>query len=192
MLYSSRDNYKTILFVVLSMTIIYYFLTMSGVINTDVFDSYEQRNLATNSSAESAGGRMGLWEQSLTNLINYPWGWSKYNDFYCHNMWLDIARCAGWIPFIIIVAFTFKHLVIIFKLFRIRNDWFIGFLIGINGCLILSSFVEPVLELSSTYFCIICLVWGVQQQYYCQIKRNLQNDYNYKLLGNYVKSDIYS
>ncbi len=173
-LYVSRGNIKNIIYIIILLIGLYYILVYTGFINEEVFEVYESRNNADFSSAASAGGRIEIWEESILYFAQFPFGWHNVpNTPYAHNLWLDIARCTGWLPFFLFIIITFKCINTLLKLYRKRGDWFIGFLIGLNGCFLLSSFVEPVVELSSTYFYLIFLIWGIQQQYYCQIKNDI-------------------
>ena len=43
--------------------------------------------------------------RGLVNLIDYPLGGLKHNEYY-HNFWLDIGRVAGILPFVCMVVYT--------------------------------------------------------------------------------------
>ncbi len=170
MVYKNRLNLKSFLLIVFLFIGIFYFLDSIGLVNNEMLDAYEERNTGDRSSAVTAGSRTEIWSQALSLLPVSPLGWYNVpNVPYAHNLWLDIARCTGWIPFILFFIIMYRCLSTLYILYRIRDDWFIGFLVGLNGCFLLSSFVEPVIESSSTYFYMIFLIWGVQQQYYYKV-----------------------
>lgn len=62
------------------------------------------------------------WErflEGMQNIILYPWG--KPDQLYYHNMWLDVSRVAGIIPFIFITLYTIKIGIRVIKIYRRRN-----------------------------------------------------------------------
>lgn len=77
-------------------------------------------------------------------------------------MWLDIARVAGLLAFIPFLIATILHGKNLLKLFRNRYITnFTAIIISINVAMLLSSFVEPVIEGSLLLFCILMMIWGI-------------------------------
>lgn len=124
-----------------------------------------------NNSEESlmgANGRADLWAESLKNLTTKPFGWkmggyASYISEYSHNLWLDVDRVAGIIPFIFLSLFTLLCIALIIKTLKIAPlqlyfnitvlVWFIGFMAVF--------FVEPVIEGIFALFLIFCLFIGI-------------------------------
>lgn len=168
MLYTARKHKGVIILVAIIALSVYYIISKSGMFVTEAMDAYQLRN--ENSSIVSGGMRVDLWEQGLHDMIEHPFGWSHLSHYYCHNLWLDVARCVGIIPFAILVVISIKNYRTTFKLYRIKGCPMNGLLVGLNVCMFLSAFVEPVLEGKSTYFYLMCMVWGMQRAYYERIE----------------------
>ncbi|WP_437371995.1 O-antigen ligase family protein [Maribacter litoralis] len=63
--------------------------------------------LQESNNTSSAGGRTSLWLQSLEKLFEYPFGWQGVGIRYSHNLWLDVARYSGLIPFILLIILPY-------------------------------------------------------------------------------------
>lgn len=145
----------------------YWAMIEVGILNEDVFAAYEDRN----ANISSGGGRTEVWLFSINQLVNNPFGWGRivideYSGGYCHNLWLDVARLSGWLPFGILLYITIDKIREQFCLFRLKGDSLAGFIINYALAIQVSSFVEPVIEGVSIYFYLLCLVWGIQTSYY--------------------------
>lgn len=91
------------------------------------------------------------------------------NDtFYRHNMWLDIGRVSGIIPFAIMIAYSVKTFIHAYRLFKYKmldtglRYMIILIYIGVS----LNFFVEPVLEGLISFFLVFILVNGMTDCFY--------------------------
>lgn len=166
LLFTGKSSVKQTIFFIISLIIITALLIHFQVISEDILMAYESRNTSDVSSLSSSGGRVNYWEYAFTKLPFSPLGWaSEPNSYFCHNMWLDIARCAGWMPLIIFLIINVRVFRTIKYLYSHKYNATTIFFIGFNVCALFSSSVEPVIEGNSTYFYMIFLIWGMQSMY---------------------------
>jgi hypothetical protein len=130
------------------------------------------------SSSSSAGGRTKLWQNAIDNFIKYPLGWEARR--YSHNVWLDVAKVGGIIPFILLIIFNFRNLYnlkTIFKFPKNNLEINVAFTLFTIGPLIY-FFVEPALEGSFFVFTFFCLIQGILKGYilnHCKPRNKLEN-----------------
>lgn len=155
------DNLKLVatLFAIVVITYIY----VPFDFDSPIFSTLGQR-LQTSSGAAStasAGNRTVLWAAGLKNLLEHPLGWEYH--MHHHNLWLDMAKKATFIPllfFLINNVFCYSS---IKKAFSISgND------IGFNVTLFLFFFstfllffTEPVIEGNFFSIVVYCLILGI-------------------------------
>lgn len=115
----------------------------------------------------SSDQRLTQFVEGLRNLYYYPMGGRK-EQFYYHNMWLDISRVSGLIPMVLMLAFdgfTFLHVIRLFKDQNldpgVRNVIFCVYLGILMNC-----FVEPVMEGLLSLFLAFCVVNGLTEAFY--------------------------
>ena len=125
-------------------------------IDTDILMAYEERNF----DIQTAGQRTMKWTHAFNSLMQYPFGWSENvmeTQYYAHNMWLDIARVTGLMPFIALLVVTIKAVFIQFRLLKIQADPFVAVTTGLSACFFLSCFVEPVsITAPQAHFTLVC------------------------------------
>ncbi len=161
-MYNKKGNKSTWIILVL---VVFVFLSTKSEF-TSITDAYTSRSDIEGHGLTDAGSRTDKWIDSLVRLFTSPWGWYKDVRYtFAHNMWLDVARLTGIIPFIAIVGTT----VVAFKntlcLYRVKNDSLVLTLVSIMSIFFLESFVEPVLEGFDLYFYLMCMFLGIQKQY---------------------------
>lgn len=169
-IYYYRSNRKKIIFVIFFCVVLFLVLSYIGVINQEVIDAYTKRNEA---DLSTGGDRTGRWGYAIEQLLFHPFGWAEHfgtTDVYVHNMWLDIAKVSGIIPFLLLVIPTFMSLIILFRLMRKKQDILVALFISLNTCFFLSCFVEPVY--GGLHLFLYVMVWGMQNQYMRQQRFN--------------------
>ena len=105
--------------------------------------------------------------RGLVNLIDYPLGGLKHNEYY-HNFWLDIGRIAGILPFVCMVVYTAvinTHALRIIKGKNIAEPFRYMILCVYIGIQI-NFFVEPILEGLLDFFLVFTLINGMIECYY--------------------------
>ena len=139
-----------------------------NVINQNVIDAYTNRNEG-GSSVSSVGGRWDMWTDGIQNVFRYPLGWdvegAQYG--YAHNLWIDVARVSGILPFLCFLMATLISYGKLFKLLRSKDMTIVPLLLGLNVCFFLSTFVEPVVEAIPLYFYLYMMLWGIQNAVLC-------------------------
>lgn len=133
----------------------------SGILSEDLFMAYEARNEVTDIS--SGGDRFWRWGKAIHQMFVYPFGWSTMyiKDYYVHNMWLDVARVAGILPFFCVLIATFLSGKDVYKIYKSIPSVLTTLLLSLYFCCFISAMVEPVIEGLPIYFYIFCMLWGI-------------------------------
>lgn len=107
--------------------------------------------------------RMNSVWNGIVSLIENPLGHVDHNYF--HNMWLDIGRIGGWIPFSGIMAFSVGTLFHLMKIMRGR--WIRTELRYLLFCLIIGAMInfltEPIIEGMVDFFYSHVLIVGMME-----------------------------
>jgi hypothetical protein len=142
--------------------LLYFILLKLGIFNNEVFDAYASRN---EGDLSTGGGRTERWEYALQQLFLTPFGWAENSgktDYFVHNMWLDIAKITGIIPFTLLLSCSISSFKILLRLLRIKRDLVVAVLLALNVCFFCSCFVEPVY--GGLHFFLYVMLWGMQKQ----------------------------
>lgn len=156
-----------ITFIVFFVGISFLISNVSFDLNQDWLSTFAGRMDKGGSDIASGGGRTERWTRSLENMFTKPLGWSVDEFGYSHNLWLDILRASGIIPFILLVVFSIKSFFTIKnadsknnKNFSFNNQVQIYAL-----AFFLIFMVEPIIEGAFSLFVLFCLVIGVINKY---------------------------
>lgn len=104
--------------------------------------------------------------KGLDNLFEHPLGGMQDTSYY-HNMWLDIGRVAGILPFMIMVVYSViinSHAIRIFRLCQV--DWFRYLILCVYLGIQINFFTEPILEGNIEYFLFFCVINGMVECWY--------------------------
>ena len=124
--------------------------------NSELLELYTERN----EDFATAGNRTNRWSYAIEQLFKYPFGWYDGTIYHVHNMWLDIARISGIIPFLILAYFAGKNIIGSFVLIKRYNTPLMYLMLGLNVCFFTSCFVEPIV--GGIHFMLYCMLWGFQ------------------------------
>lgn len=124
----------------------------SFVLNLDVVDRIQQNET----------GRLNIWLNYIfSDWWLFPFGGKQATVSYgfAHNLWLDVFYTVGYIPFILLVIFTFQSYGIINNFnksgYHGRKKY-----IYLIFAMMISSFVEPVIDSNPYYFLIFIMIIG--------------------------------
>ena len=151
-------NFSTVILLLFLASCVFWF---TG--NADVNSAYEARA----DSVSSGGGRSQLWEASIECLLKYPGGWVNEPGAiqqYAHNLWLDIARQTGWIPFIFMLIASIAAIRKMYILLMNDKNMQYIWLFTLNGTFFLAAMVEPVIEALPSFLYIGAFLWGLQDE----------------------------
>ena len=163
LIYFYRFDLSKILSGIIICSIIFLILVKLDIISVDVFNAYALRNEV---DFATGGNRTVRWLEALHQLFISPFGWAENNgttDYFVHNMWLDIAKVVGIIPFVTLLICTISSFRVLFKLIKLKKDVVVAMLLSLNICFFLSCFVEPVY--GGLHFFLYVMLWGIQKQY---------------------------
>lgn len=150
--------------------VLIFFLIYSFSLYLSQFDFFSGiTSRYSDSDLNTAGDRSVAWKLGFINLFEYPFGGEPMNRVsYYHNLWLDIRKVSGIIPFIIMIAFTFINFKFLFYNQNLRafsNSLLefsrIGFV-----TLLLIMFVEPIIEGSPLVFYFFIFFSGLNKSFY--------------------------
>ena len=161
---SFKANVKLFLIVLATSVLILKFIPLD--LNASYLSVLGSR-LQESGNVSSAGGRTTLWTNALENLFDYPLGWQGNNVRYAHNLWLDVARYAGLIPFTLLMIFTFRSLRNTLKAIRKNSKELLvnTTLIVFTLASMLIFFVEPIMEGLFFLFTVFCVFQGMINSY---------------------------
>ena len=154
-----KGNLGKLLFVVIVLLIGIYAILNYGTSGAEIIEAYDNRNLVESHGVESAGGRTDLWAMAVENLVRNPMGWQQKS--YAHNLWLDIAKIGGWISLLPFLIVTISFVGKLISLFRKSGTTFASTIVVLNLGIFLAAFIEPVIEGSMLFFCMLMFVWGI-------------------------------
>lgn len=152
----SLKSGKFLVMTVLLVLLVSFILGTTEIMKSEVVSLYAERN-----KVEGIEGRSDRWVDHFGNLLIKPFGWAEDGEiYYIHNMWLDIARVSGLVPFSILlvlsVSFFWKSIKNALK-YNYESSYLI---LGLNICFFASCFVEPIY--GGTHFMLYCMLWGCQ------------------------------
>lgn len=131
---------------------------------------YSNTNLALRFTNEASLGasddnRVNGLLIGIRELFTYPFG-GQIGQAYRHNMWLDVARVSGILPFMLLLAYSMvciKNAVYLYK-----NDAMPANLrylsISIYAGVYINFFIEPIWEGQLDFFLSMCLIDGMINQ----------------------------
>ena len=156
-----RENFKIhrIILGLFILVLLGFGLFALGAIDYEIFEAYQKREADASMGIATAGGRTQLWLDALDDMFMSPLGWEQ--QVYAHNMWLDIARVAGWFAIVPFLVATFFFLRKLWKLIRARYSNISLLLISLNVSMLLAASVEPVIEGSMLFFGLLMCTWGM-------------------------------
>ena len=128
------------------------------ILHTNLAARYERR-----ASLESSDSfRFQIFWIGLRELLQYPLG-GRADQLYRHNMWLDVGRVAGILPFCLLLIYSIKNFVNAAAICKDRN------VLPSLRCLLLFLYigayvncsVEPIWEGALNFFLALCVVDGM-------------------------------
>lgn len=154
--WKSRKQPYILVTAMIFVAVLYFLIQSSGLLSDELFSYYDSRN----EDISSMGSRSFRWTYALEQLFIQPLGWAQNGEiYYVHNMWLDIARISGIIPFILLLSFTVSGVLKSLRYIKRTENVLSYLLLGLNMCFFASCFVEPVY--GGTHFLLYCMLWGV-------------------------------
>lgn len=135
-----------------------------------VFEAYSDRNEDLE-NVSTLSSRTIMWSHAISNLLYYPFGWYGTDNQYSfmHNMWLDIARFSGIIPFLLLSIVTIKSFITNVRILKYTKTTLAYIFLALNFCFCMVVFVEPVY--GSLTAGLGCMVWGMQEAYLQKLKK---------------------
>lgn len=134
----------------------------------------------------SGTGRTWLWKLSVNNIFEHPFGWELPSSTsgaggYSHNLWLDVSRIGGIIPFFFLSFFTILCVYLVMKTIKVApyKLYFNTTVLVLFFGLMAVFFVEPVIEGMFNLFLVYCLLIGILSGY---VETELSAN---KILGKY-------
>lgn len=149
------------------LTYAFYHISFGGA--GEILEAYSERSTIT-----EGGDRTWRWIDALGRLFTSPLGWSNEDIYtYVHNMWLDIARVSGIIPFVFFTTATIKIVKTNISLFNMKNSKLSMLLVLLFASVFLSYMIEPVIEANIFYLMIFTWIWGIEREVEYEMRRKI-------------------
>lgn len=161
--YRSHGNAGKFLLLSAFVFIIFALFFSENLLPSEFAESYAERE-----NVMEGGNRTWRWIDALGRLFTNPFGWvadDMVSYSYVHNMWLDIARDAGILPFIFFLLPTIQSIKSCIKLNKAKNDNVCLCLITLYACVFFAYFIEPVFESNIFHIMLFTWLWGVMREY---------------------------
>lgn len=158
LLYNSKFRLSQFILYLFAAVVFVHILLYFEIISSEIITAYQARETHDSYGMATAGGRMEGWQVSLYNLFTCPIGWQL--EYYAHNLWLDIARVGGWLPFISFIIATVLFLKRLIVLIKKRQSSVTNLLFTLNIVMLIAAGVEPVIEGSISFFLLLLMMWG--------------------------------
>lgn len=166
--YKYRKNIFFIVFSVTLVVVVIILLFKYGIISSDIIEAYEQRALYDEINDRGLTSERDIrWFVSIKNIFIYPFGWrNEYMGFnpYAHNLWLDVARDAGFLPFTILFIASCISIKDILRISLREFKTYNAILTLLYITFFISSFLEPVIQGIPLYFYLFTMLWGISRQ----------------------------
>ncbi|MCL6275545.1 hypothetical protein M3P19_16135 [Muricauda sp. 2012CJ35-5] len=161
---TAKENAVLLFFLVVAVGLILN--KVSFDLNADWLSSFASRMDGGRADVASGGGRTERWVKSFENMFTKPLGWDVNEFGYSHNLWLDVLRAGGIIPFLLLVIYSIRSFNQIRKIIKTNEHLFINGFILIYGLAFLLIFmVEPIFEGIFSLFVLFCFFKGVINKY---------------------------
>lgn len=161
---SFSKNIRLLITIAIPLVVIFFSISA----NSPFLNILEQRN-NTEEQLLEVNGRAELWLASLNNLTTKPFGWKMHSDIssYSHNLWLDVDRIAGIIPFVFLSLYTISCIFLVIKTLKIvpYNLYFNTTILVLFIGFMAVFFVEPIIEGAYFLFLIFCFFIGILSGY---------------------------
>lgn len=162
---SLRRN--TIMFIVFVGGVFFLIQNLSIDLNSDLLSAFADRMEGSNSNLASGGGRTQRWTKSLEYIFVKPLGWKVEEFGHSHNLWLDVLRVSGIIPFFLLIIFSVRSYINIKRATKIdKKEIYFNNQIRIYALgLFLLFMVEPIFEGMFSLFVVFCFLMGIVNKY---------------------------
>lgn len=175
--FQSQNKLKFILSTFIIAIGIYFLAYKSGDIG-EIVEAYQMREATENNSGLlNTGTRSWRWIDGLGRLFTNPLGYADQfpEGYFVHNMWLDVSRFSGIVPFLFVLLITINMWKCTWRTMKKWHTELSYIMFALCFCCCLVFFVEPVIEGSATYFYLFCMFWGISTEY----KQELLISHNY-------------
>lgn len=157
---------NTLLLALIGGIVFYIATTIDFSMDADWLTTFAGR-MEANGNVSTGGGRTDIWLKSLELIFTYPFGWEAEKYGFAHNLWLDVVRAVGIVPFIILIIYSIRSFNQVRKTIRMNQDAiaFNGQVLVYGLAFFLQFMVEPVMEGIFGSFVLFCLYKGVINKY---------------------------
>lgn len=160
-----RQSFKNniVLTTIIGILIAVIYKNVSFDLNADWLSTFAGRLDKGAGDIASGGGRTDRWIKSINYIFEKPLGWDLKEFGFAHNLWLDVLRVSGILPFIILIIFSIRFFVSAFKVsFSKTLNINVRLLVLLYTLTFIMIFmVEPILDGLFPLFALFCMFAGV-------------------------------
>ena len=161
---STKRNILLGLLVVVICACIVYQQNLFGIRTAwEASPLFERINTASSYEAGDEN-RAKMYKDAVTIGLNHPFGDGNMNRT-AHNLWLDIFRQTGWLPFVLLIIFTiislrYARCIIRSEIITMEIKYLVlSLMIG----MMFNFFVEPIMKGMPYYFVAFCIITGAME-----------------------------
>lgn len=164
----------------LIITMIYMYNNNTFGLKVIVEESNLFARLNESETLKSDESRLETQVLAIDSILKNPLGTKDYiGDLkYAHNMWLDLAKEVGIIPFILLIIYTINIIASVLKIIRnnnINKDYKI-LISSIYIGMLINFLVEPILQGIPFYFLMFVIINGLIDMQANDIKRTREKN----------------
>ena len=153
------------IFIVAALIVSYIPLNLDADYLSVFGDRLKAASAANNATA---GHRTQIWAESIEYLFTKPFGWQLVGGAnFSHNLWLDVARVCGILPFFFLSIFTVRNIIYTKRaVLGGKNDIaFRSMILIYTFAANLQFFVEPIMQGIFFMFVVYCFYQGAIKKY---------------------------
>lgn len=172
---SLKQNF--FLFVSIAIVLTVVFQNVSFDLSEDWLSTFASRMDNGAADIASGGGRTDRWIKSINNMFEKPLGWGLHEFGYAHNLWFDVLRAAGVIPFFLLIIFTTRSFITAGKIIAVKslNVNFRLIILVYTTTFFLIFMVEPIMDGLFALFSVFCLYSGILAKLKTKVRASQKN-----------------
>lgn len=171
MCYSAKSSKSNVIIGVIVCAIVIALLSyVDEQSNMEMVEAYISREEDDATNLMSGGGRIATAKNVIDKMFDNPFGMP--DEMYAHNLWLDIIRLVGFLPFFPFLVVTVLNIRNLWQCLRSNDLEIMPLLLGVNVGVFIMCMMEPVIEGSALYFYIIMMLWGMNTSLAIKYKAN--------------------
>ncbi len=167
-MYTNKKHFMKFIFILGALISLLWLLIENNIIGSEIIEAYEQRQEYDEINDRGITSERDVrWLFSLKQLFIHPFGWisikHSLND-YAHNLWLDIARTTGLIPFTLMILASINCIKDLIYVAKQKADMYNILILSLLVIFLISLFIEPIIDGAPLYLYLFLFICGITRQ----------------------------